>query len=45
MRVQACRCAEGPLEPWPLDEEGSCEYEGQTCTDDDGYQVDLMCSG
>ncbi|MCR9160861.1 MAG: hypothetical protein ACE37F_03495 [Nannocystaceae bacterium] len=41
----ACRCGDGPLAPWPLDDEGTCEYPGETCTDDEGYEDDLVCSG
>ncbi len=41
----ACRCADGPLRPEPYDDEGTCEYEGETCTDDEGYPAELVCSG
>jgi|GEM_PF-2510976 len=41
----ACRCADGPLQPWPLDENGGCEYAGAECIDDEGYPADLICSG
>ncbi len=41
----ACRCGDGPLQPWPLDGEGTCEYPDETCTDDEGYPADLVCSG
>ncbi len=41
----ACRCADGPLQPYPLDEDGGCDYEGAECTDDEGYPAELVCSG
>ena len=41
----ACRCADGPLRSRPLDGEGTCEYDGETCTDDEGYPAPLTCSG
>jgi hypothetical protein len=41
----ACRCGDGPLQPWSLDDEGTCEYPEKTCTDDEGYPADLICSG
>ena len=41
----ACRCGDGSLEPRTYDDEGTCEYEDATCTDDDGYPAALVCSG
>lgn len=40
-----CRCGDGPLQPWPLDDAGSCDYPNETCEDEDGYPADLICSG
>ncbi|MGH1347575.1 MAG: hypothetical protein ACRBN8_38820 [Nannocystales bacterium] len=41
----ACRCADGPVQPIPLDDEGGCEYAGAECIDDEGYPAELVCSG
>jgi hypothetical protein len=41
----ACRCGDGSLQPRTYDDEGTCEYEGETCTDDEGYPAELVCSG
>lgn len=41
----ACRCADGPLQPWPFDDEGGCDHDGVECIDDEGYPSELVCSG
>lgn len=40
----ACRCGEGPLQPRTYDDEGTCEYEGVSCSDDEGRSAELECS-